>query len=402
MKNIIISLCALLAFSTVGCVKQTIEHIKVKRASVIYLKDYPPSIDEGNIGDYYIDRKTGLLYGPKTDERGWGNTPIPLVSEKGINPNTIRSGSGFPDLTIGNEGDLYLDTQNQKLYGPKKNNSWGIPYTLTLVDNNTSHNNQLSNYKLSDDRKTLLSWLNSQTVHIDMRTDVGLSRITAIQEKAFSYQYGEGGDPSIFTTDPFIIKSIILPNTVTQIGKNAFEGLYYLEMLTLPRGLTKIPRSMCNACTRLSIVNLEEGITEIQEFAFARTKIEKLTIPRSVKEIRGYAFAYCDNLDELKLQEGLKKIAAEAFKGCEKLKKIEIPESVTSIGSIGDFSFSFCPIETVVLHSRTIPKFSSVEIAFRHTLKNVYVPDESLELYKKSNWADDIFKAKIKPMSQRQ
>ena len=153
MKNIIISLCALLAFSTVGCVKQTIERVKVKRASVIHLKDYPPSIDEGNIGDYYIDRKTGLLYGPKTDERGWGNTPIRLVSEKGINPNTIRSGKGAPDLTIGKDGDLYLDTQNQKLYGPKKNNSWGVAYTLG--DNNPWHNNQLSNYKLSDDRKTL-------------------------------------------------------------------------------------------------------------------------------------------------------------------------------------------------------------------------------------------------------
>ena len=158
---------------------------------------------------------------------------------------------------------------------------------------------------------------------------------------------------------------------------------------------------MCNGCERLSIVNFEEGITEIEDFAFARTKIEKLTIPRSVKEIRGYAFAFCDNLDELKLQEGLKKIAAQAFLGCEKLKVIDIPESVTSIGSIGDFSFSYCPVETVVLHSRTIPKFSSVEVSFRRTLKNVYVPDESLELYKKSDWADDAFKAKIKPMSQR-
>lgn len=399
MKNIIISLCALLAFSTVGCVKQTIERVKVKRASVIHLKDYPPSIDEGNIGDYYIDRKTGLLYGPKTDERGWGNTPIRLVSEKGINPNTIRSGKGAPDLTVGKDGDLYLDTQNQKLYGPKKNNSWGVPYTLG--DSNPWHNNQLSNYKLSDDRKTLLAWLNPQTVHIDMRADVGLSRITAIQEKAFSYQFGAGGHEGVFTSDPYAVKTIILPATVTEIGKSAFEGLYHLEMLTLPRGLTKIPRSMCNGCERLSIVNFEEGITEIEDFAFARTKIEKLTIPRSVKEIRGYAFAFCDNLDELKLQEGLKKIAAQAFLGCEKLKVIDIPESVTSIGSIGDFSFSYCPVETVVLHSRTIPKFSSVEVSFRRTLKNVYVPDESLELYKKSDWADDAFKAKIKPMSQR-
>ena len=32
MKNIIISLCALLAFSTVGCVKQTIERRQSKKS----------------------------------------------------------------------------------------------------------------------------------------------------------------------------------------------------------------------------------------------------------------------------------------------------------------------------------------------------------------------------------
>ena len=106
---------------------------------------------------------------------------------------------------------------------------------------------------------------------------------------------------------------------------------------------------------------------------------------------------------EIGLEMGITRQAAQAVfrKADEKLKVIDIPESVTSIGSIGDFSFSYCPVETVVLHSRTIPKFSSVEVSFRRTLKNVYVPDESLELYKKSDWADDAFKAKIKPMSQR-
>lgn len=234
-----------------------------------------------------------------------------------------------------------------------------------------------------------------------MRVDVGLSRITATQGKVFSYQFGAGRHEGVFTSDPYAAKTITLPVTITEVGKSAFKGPYHLEILTLPRGLIKIPCSMCNGHECFSIVNFKEGIAEIEGFAFARTKIEELTVPRSVKETKGYVFAFYDNLDEPKLQEGLKKITAQAFLGCEKLKVIDILESTISIDSIDDFSFSYCPVKAVVLHLRTIPKFNSVEIPFKRIPKNVYVLDESLELYKKPDWADDVLKAKIKSVSQR-
>jgi hypothetical protein len=44
--------------------------------------------------------------------------------------NTIRSGSGVPDSTLGIDGDFYIDLKTMNFYGPKKNNRWPIPTSL--------------------------------------------------------------------------------------------------------------------------------------------------------------------------------------------------------------------------------------------------------------------------------
>jgi len=44
--------------------------------------------------------------------------------------NQLRSGSGVPDPGLGVNGDFYLNTDNQDLYGPKMGGSWGTPVSL--------------------------------------------------------------------------------------------------------------------------------------------------------------------------------------------------------------------------------------------------------------------------------
>lgn len=44
--------------------------------------------------------------------------------------NTIRSGSGVPAATLGNDGDFYIDLKSMNFYGPKKNKRWPIPVSL--------------------------------------------------------------------------------------------------------------------------------------------------------------------------------------------------------------------------------------------------------------------------------
>ena len=80
MKNILLAITGLLLIlvTSAGCSKETTEKIKQRRGAQIYLQKGEPVFDFGSIGDFYIDKNTGLLYGPKT-VIGWGENPISLV-----------------------------------------------------------------------------------------------------------------------------------------------------------------------------------------------------------------------------------------------------------------------------------------------------------------------------------
>ena len=45
-------------------------------------------------------------------------------------PNTILNGKGAPTLAVGLNGDFYIDTRSLLIYGPKKNGKWPVPQNL--------------------------------------------------------------------------------------------------------------------------------------------------------------------------------------------------------------------------------------------------------------------------------
>jgi hypothetical protein len=54
---------------------------------------------------------------PKTTVKAAGRVTTTVV-------NTILNGVGVPSKTIGINGDFYIDTKNLVLYGPKVSGSW--------------------------------------------------------------------------------------------------------------------------------------------------------------------------------------------------------------------------------------------------------------------------------------
>jgi hypothetical protein len=87
-----------------------------------------PNAGTGNNGDFYIRTNTNQIYGPKT-AGAWG-APTSLKGTNGTNGNTILSGTAAPDPTEGVNGDFYLRTDTGELYGPKASGSWGSPVSL--------------------------------------------------------------------------------------------------------------------------------------------------------------------------------------------------------------------------------------------------------------------------------
>lgn len=117
--------------------------------TVIYSGSTTPPSSTGNVGDFYLDLATNVLYGPKTSE-GWG-AGFSLVGAAGTTGATgatgatgstgatgatgasgsqIYAGSGAPATTLGSVGDYYLDKTNYLLYGPKTSGGWGTPVSF--------------------------------------------------------------------------------------------------------------------------------------------------------------------------------------------------------------------------------------------------------------------------------
>lgn len=96
-----------------------------------------PGPDDGNDGDFYIRTTTSYLYGPK--EAGDWPAGTSLVGATGAtgatgaagtNGNTILYGTAAP-TTEGVNGDFYIRTSTNYIYGPKAGGSW--PAGTSLV-----------------------------------------------------------------------------------------------------------------------------------------------------------------------------------------------------------------------------------------------------------------------------
>lgn len=119
-------------------------------------------------------------------------------------------------------------------------------------------------------------------------------------------------------SDSFNIENnteITLPETLESIGKSAFSGAK-LKKVTILGNITVIPESAFSSCTAEEIV-LPNSITEIQDSAFMYTyKLKNMNIPKSLKTIGSYGFASSFSKDanvELILPESLTSIGTYAF-----------------------------------------------------------------------------------------
>lgn len=81
-------------------------------------------------------------------------------------------------------------------------------------------------------------------------------------------------------------------------------------------------------------------VVEIGEYAFSGGKLLfSVTIPNTIKTIKGSAFARCTNLTSVDLPNSVTSIGESAFEGCDNLSSVTLSKAITSIG---DFAFYEC------------------------------------------------------------
>ena len=168
------------------------------------------------------------------------------------------------------------------------------------------------------------------------------------------------------------MESVTIPGTVTtDAGSSAFANCTYLERVTILNGLPKISDYMFSGCASLKSISIPDSVTAIGFYAFEGcVSLKNITIPRSVTAILTGIFKNCTSLTSITIPDGVKEIYKESFRGCTSLANVVIPNNVRSIG---ERAFSGCSSLTGITIPANVTQIG--ERAFQSTsLKSVVIP----------------------------
>ena len=147
--------------------------------------------------------------------------------------------------------------------------------------------------------------------------------VRAIGEGAFSSKDGEKA---------YSFDKLVLPDSISSIGKRAFMNCKSLTEVSFPRGVSNISDYTFAGCSSLKSFSFTMEVSSIGEGAFTLcTSLSEISIPGNVKSIGDKAFEGCSNLAKVTLSNGIESIGESAFASCVKLPTVFIPNSVSRI-----------------------------------------------------------------------
>lgn len=290
------------------------------------------------------------------------------------------NGQGFDILWVGDSGDLYFflfpnddDALVQQMIS--------VAQSLCVFRRKGEQVNPASDFAYTADggEVTITEYI-GESEHVLIPDTIDGLPVTALADKAFYEK---------------TVTTVVVPDSVTEIGAACFSGDNYLVSLKLPDGLKRLPPASLESCMRLydfdlpqslekiyssvfefnyylTHLTLPSSLTEIEQLNFiglyglqsltlaednAAFKLdetngllmtangtrllhcfsdivpaEEIILPEGVKIVDPFAFHYDYDVKRIVLPEGVETIGAMAFAMCPNLTEIVIPASVTDIG----------------------------------------------------------------------
>ena len=301
---------------------------------------------------YYID------YEMTQDENGW-------YQNYGILPGELMLVSANCVKVGGNSDKLVQDyyAYPTEINGIQLRRNLSKDYIETYTSGNYTY------YKMSETEICICEFADKDARKVNIPETIDGLTVTAISSlnssRVFDVPYAEEitlpstlkilGNYALYASNSKKLKTITLPDGLKEIGSYALN-LYRLKDITLPDSLERlgsyafyntnigkitipgsvkvIPSNVCYACYYLAAVTLSEGTTTIADEAFAgRTRLKSINIPASVTSIGKNAFNGCSKLGKVTFAgTGITRIEDCTFVDCKSLSKLDLPEGIESIG----------------------------------------------------------------------
>lgn len=342
--------------------------------------DYTPNEASDRLGlTSFIPEGTAVMLGITTpqstrlQEMTINDMPAVLVE---------MNGQGFDILWIGDSGDLYF------LMFPNDDDAFvqqalEVGQSLRVFHRKDERVNPASDFACTAENGevTITDYIGTRE-HVLIPSEIGGFPVTALADKAFYEKHvttvvvpdsvTEIGD-LCFSGDNYLL-SLTLPDGLAELSYGALESCYSLMDFELPKGLKTIGAGALQAIFYLTHLTIPAGVTDIEQMNFLmmhgleevsvaegstsftydaengllmtadKARLlhcffhlapqKEIILPEGMKTIDPFAFHYDVTVEKIVLPEGAETIGLLAFGICPKLTEIVIPQSVTAIGTV--------------------------------------------------------------------
>ena len=222
------------------------------------------------------------------------------------------------------------------------------------------------------------------------------------------------------------LKSIVLPQSVSNIQTNVFRFCQNLEHIVLPDSMIMINSNSFAGTGIKSIIFPQKGNLQLAYNAFAESKLRSIYIPANVTRIYDYMLSDCDDLISITVDQDNGKY--DSREGCNAIietatntliascKNTVVPSSVTALGNyafyhnkelktlelpegiktIGNYIMSTCDSLTeVIAHMPEPPTVTTTNFGNMTATCKLYVPKGKVSAYQEAGWTTAIFRGGI-------
>ena len=337
-----------------------------------------------------------------------------VIDVKTLVGETLSRGNGTDGTT-----DVYKIEETEDngyvlvYYGEKSEDKTELA-TFTPGDSEILEETDPSLFEITDDGMISLKYYDDYyknkkewTIeNVVIPKEINGIEVKKIGEKMF-YANSAYGAPSIAEH----LKSVVIPETVIEIGDSAFSECENLISITMSNTVTTVGDEAFYSCTGLINITIPDSVTIIGEDAFygctgletikveARNTVyespnncngiieketntllfgcKNTTIPNTVTTIGNNAFGICTGLTNIRIPDSVTTIGNEAFSRCTGLTNITIPNSVITIG-VG--AFRECTGLTNITISDSVTTIGNEAFIGCKGLTNITIPNSVITI----------------------